>query len=297
MEIEHNTKNEAIEKVLIEPLVFLDLFSYPLTAYEVWYFLDRKFSLLSVIQSLDGLVAINIIEKRLGFYFLIGKEENINIRQARYNYSCKKIKIARRFSFIFSFFPGVKAVAVANFIGSHNLRAESDIDFFIITARNQLWLSRLFCTGFAKIMRSRPTNKKKKNKICLSFYISEEVLSLAELELSGGDPYFYYWKRGLLPIFSRLGVWENFLKKNNLFTFYTKKESIVVEKKNFLTYFERTARSLQLFIMAPALKQAMQQSTGVVVSDSILKFYLQDRRDIFREKFNLKMHEISQKIN
>src|SRR5665811_218304 len=105
-------------------------------------------------------------------------------------------------------------VAAANFIGSHNWRKDGDIDFFIITKENYLWRSRLFCAGIAKLLFSRPTINNKKDKICLSFYISESALNLRPLELEGGDPYFEFWRRGLFPLYTRNDIWNRFQAAN-----------------------------------------------------------------------------------
>ncbi|HZJ40844.1 MAG TPA: hypothetical protein VFD16_01100, partial [Candidatus Saccharimonadales bacterium] len=60
---------------------------------------------------------------------------------------------------------------------------------------------------------------------------------------------------------------------------------------------EKLAKNLQLKIMSPALKLAMNNSDGVFVSDSVLKLYLGDRRRLFAEKFKSKYDELLQKIN
>ena len=287
-----NNDNRKRYKQVLRTLIFLDLFSFPPTAWELWLYLDKEISLLDVEKSLQELKEKNILQELQGFYFLSGRSKIVNIRRHRYNYSSAKLRKARRFSCIFSLFPGVVTVAAANFIGSHNWRQESDIDFFIITKKNYLWRSRLFCAGVAKLLFSRPTIKSKRDKICLSFYISESALNLHSLELEGGDPYFEYWRRGLFPLYTYQNIWDKFQAAN-------KKGKITSNfvEKNKLGFFENIAKKFQLLIMPAALRQAMTESEGVVINDDVLKLYLKEKRRYFRQSFNEKKYEIFKTLN
>ena len=57
-----------LPELLIKVLVFFDLFDYPLTAFEIWQNIDKKYSLLEVIFSLSK--NKNIIVEEDGLYFL-----------------------------------------------------------------------------------------------------------------------------------------------------------------------------------------------------------------------------------
>ena len=295
-------KKKLIAEIL-RPLVFLDLFDFPPTAYEIRHYLDKKYSLLEVVEALDGAL-LEVISKKNGFYFLRDREDVVTTRKIRYNYSCQKIKIAKKFARIFSLLPFIKTIAVANFIGEHNLREEGDIDFFIITSAKRIWLSRLFCAGIAKLLNSRPTAKNKKNKICLSFYVSTAHLDLSDLKLGLDDPYFYYWLRGLLPIYDKANSYTQFLQANKLefnnlksdtqINYQAKKISVNNSPINLL---EKIVKNWQLKIMSPALKAAMNNSDGVYITDSVLKLYLGDKRRLFADKFRFKYDEFIQKIN
>lgn len=300
------TSNTAVD--IIKPIVFLDIFSYPVTPYELWRFLDKKYDLGLVINLADDLVKKKILDFKHGFYFLNGQDDLINIRRARYNYTQHKLKIAKRFGRLFSLFPSVRLVAAANLIGGYNLRLNSDIDLFIVTKPRHIWLTRLFCAGLAQILHSRPTKNYKKNKICLSFYVTTQAINLKNLELDGSDPYFYYWKLGLIPLFDRQNTWLKFLEKNNLASYNKNRLDIFkdvhgdyeIKDKKAITFFyflEKIAKKFQLKIMSKELKQAESENKGVLISDDVLKLYLKDRRLDFLDKFNLKIHEISQKIN
>lgn len=285
---------ELSARDILGPIVFLDLFDFPLTAYEIWHYLGRRGSLTALSFILEKL-SPEIIDQRDGFYFLSGRGDIVTTRKIRYNYSCAKIKIAKRFARAFACLPFVKTIVVANFIGDHNLRQEGDIDFFIITSARRIWLSRLFCAGLAKLLNSRPTAKNKRDKICLSFYISQEHLDIRNLSLGDDDPYFYYWLRGLLPIYDSDDFYRQFLVANKLTAGVL--PEFKAQKPSWLDGLEKMAKKWQLKIMSPALRQAMNNSDGVFISDSVLKLYLGDRRRLFATKFKSNYDELLQKIN
>ena len=307
-----------LPEAIVSTIAFFDLFDYPLTAYEIFKYSDGCRALRDIIEVLDQEIDSRfrgndkesgndksgnsqpVIQQKNGFYFLTGREEIIVSRQKRHNYTQRKIKIARRFSRWLRLCPFVRSIAVANLIGDNNLREQSDIDFFIITAPRRLWLSRLYCAGLAKILRRRPTADNKKDKICLSFYVSAAHLNLDDLRLPGADPYFDYWRRGLVLLYNKGGVYGRFLKENGL----AAAEAVVpssavpeaIEKKSrlsiFLNFLEKISRLIQLKIMPAALKTAANNSDGVIISDTVLKLYLSDRRREYAKKYGDKINEI-----
>lgn len=287
-----------LKLAIFKVLAWFDLFDYPLTAYEIWQYLDIKLSLGDLLSFLN--LETNGVSWQIknGFYFLPGREEIINIRLTRYNYTDRKFKIALRVSVWFRFLPFIKMIAVANLIGAHNLRRGSDIDLFIVTSSKRVWLSRLFCAGLAKVLRLRPNKKTKQDKICLSFYVSEDRLDLENLRLDKHDLYFNYWLAGLIPIYDQAGVYAKFIQANHwLATIFpnfiwpqTNPRRLLKPVKLFsdskiFSILESLARGWQLKIMPQALKSLMNKDSRVIVSDDIIKLYLLDRREELRNKF------------
>ena len=292
-----------LNETIIQVIVFFDLFDFPVTAYEVWHYLDKRISFQDIIRTLE---TIPEIESKNGLFFLLGRAEIIKIRQTRHNYFLRKYKIAKKFARYFSFLPYIKVITLSNSIGQFNLRDGSDIDFFIITSPRRIWLTRLFCAGIAKILNRRPTPKNKKDKICLSFYISEENLNLDNLQIDGGDPYFFFWLRSLVLLYNKNNVFGEFLTANGLpneeIPIHFSEKKLFQKQKNILlspilNYLEALAKKVQLIVMSPALKEAMNNSVGVVISDNVLKLYLQDKRIEYAEKYANRIHQIFKKNN
>ncbi len=285
-----------LKRKIKEILAFFDLFDYPLTSLEIKQYLDGQFSLQEIIFLLDKLEDVS---KKQGFIFLPGRDDIINVRKKRYNYTKRKLKRAKHFSFLFSLCPFVQLILLGNSLGSYNLRDGSDIDFVIISKSKRLWLTRLYCAGLAAILNSRPKRGDKRDKICLSFYISADSLNLDNLQLKPKDPYFFYWLRSLIVLYNKNKTYERFLQanklplndKNQLDFKNEKKNNVLVYK--FFNILESLAKSFQLLIMAAGLKRAANNSVGVVINDKVLKLYLHDNRQEYLEKYGNKLQQIS----
>jgi len=322
MEFQTSKAEGELREAIVKTIAFFDLFDYPLTAHEIWQFVGVKCELIEVISGLTALKEADApVDEKNGFYFLAGQEEIINARKKRYNYSDKKFKRAILITKLFNFIPWIKMTAVSNIIGTHNLKKESDIDLFIITENNRVWITRFFCAGLMKLLGLRPREEKEKDKICLNFYISEEAMDLRELMLDNlnqgeekKDIYFIYWLAGLVPIYNKNKTWEEFIGANNwpkeylpnwlarglnyrrntgrgFSKFY--RETVDL----FLGGLEKRMKKLQLKIMPVKMIGDMSQGANVVINNKVIKLHTKDRREEYREKFNKKVYEIFRKNN
>lgn len=278
-------------------IAFFDLFDYPLSAFEIWKYSGKMASFREIGLVLE--CENSIISNKNGLFFLAGRESIVETRAQRYNYSNRKLKSARRFIKLFKLLPFIKVIALANSMGAYNLRDGSDIDIFVVCAARRIWLTRFLMASAAKFLNRRPTAKNKRDKICLSFYISTEHLNLDDLKLKNEDPYFYYWLRSLILLYNKDEVYEKFLDANNVIVGDRGERSAAKKLSDnlFLNFFEFLSKKIQLLIMSPALKQAMNNSTGVVINDQVLKLYLRDNRQEYAEKYGNKIREIFKENN
>lgn len=295
------------QKSILTTVIFFDLFDYPLTELEIWKFLyapqpKEKISLSDIKKQLPKIAAIRAKD---GFYFLKGREEIINIKHSRYSESFNKFKKAMRAAKIFSLLPFIQLIAIGNFIPSNNTKKEGDIDFFIITKKNRVWLTRFILATLSQILGWRPTKKNKKDKICLTFFISEDSLNLQKISLLD-DVYLHYWLATLYPLYNMEGVYEKFVAENGWIGKFlpnwteispSQKRKITKRRKCFLasffdfTFLEKLSKKTQLKIMPENLKVMANKDSRVVLNDSMLKFHDQDRRKEYRDRFYKKIKE------
>ena len=304
MQEERKTKN--IKEAIYKTIVFFDIFSYPLTSFEIWQYLEYKCSLSDVE---DALLEIDKerIESSDAYYFLKNRPNTTRTRARRYNYSDRKMKRALRVSRVFKFIPWVKMIAIGNIIGGNNLKDGSDIDFFIVTDRNRIWLTRFFTTMLTKFLLLRPKVNNVRDKICLSFYISADSLNLQSLHLNkDSDPYFVYWLANLIPIYQQNNFYNTFLEKNiwlrrtlpNWEPLHVSCHRDISQNNSFaykeiidlfVGGLEKESRNFQLKILPNDLRELMNMDSRVVISDSVLKLHVKDRRQKYLNLLNDKL--------
>jgi hypothetical protein len=199
MEIDKRDMTNNLEEAILMVIVFFDMFDYPLTSFEIWKFLNVKCELYDVLEVLVEIKNINfnnvntptLLAKRgqqkNGFYFLAGREEIADLRVKRYNIADRKFKRAILIGRVFKIIPWIKMLAVGNIMGSNNSKDESDIDLFIISQKNRVWITRFFCVSIIKIFGIRPTTNNVRDKICLSFFVDEAALDLSGLMLDANS--------------------------------------------------------------------------------------------------------------
>lgn len=302
-------KNNKLREAIIKTIVFFDLFDFPLTEFELWKYINVKCDLNDIQAVLNKKKSHDFIEEKNGFYFLAGRREIIKTREERRNYAERKIKKAARVSKLFKLIPWIKMVAVGNMIGENNLKDESDIDFFIIVEPERIWLVRFFCAAAAQLLGQRPKKNNTRDKICLSFFASEEAMDLEGLMLDGKDIYFIYWLAGLRPIYNKAGTYEKFTEANDWLKNYLPNWRVEKDNKSNLPpdklfkhcrdifnplcrWLEQEVKKFQLRLLPDNLKKAMNKDTRVVINDKILKLHVNDRREEYREAFFRKIQEI-----
>jgi predicted nucleotidyltransferase len=298
-----NVQNN-LEKSILATIAYFDVFNYPLTVAEIWKWLYSK------EESRDGSLTIGEIWKILennqslkslvnsyrGFYFLKNRDDLVEVREVRYVLAMKKIKRARRVAKFLKFIPGIKMIALCNSLAWTNAREESDIDFFIVTGKNKIWTARFWAAGFLQIFGLRPSKKNTRDKICLSFFADYDSLNLESLTTGSPDIYLIYWVAQLQPLFDRGGMYNKFWQANawikkflpNVFP----RDGINEVSENRpvkIGLGEKFFRWLQLKLMPKNLKDMANRDGRVVVSDHILKFHANDRREEYKKIWEEKM--------
>ena len=299
-----------LQEAILKAVAFFDMFDYPLTPFEIWTFCGVKCGLDEILEVLNE---NNLpLETKYGFYFLNNRSEIVDIRQRRYNYANRKFKRALKIARLFKIIPWIKMIAVGNSIGANNLRDDSDIDFFIITEAKRIWVTRWFCVGLAKLLNLRPQPQKKRDTICLSFYITSDNLELKKLMLAAGDIgdiYFIYWLANLVPIYNKDNAYLKLINANDWLKEYLpnwqphhsgRTRDVGSPFSEFYRDFidmiiggaDSLLKKIQLRIMPYVLRKQMNIDTRVVINDKILKLYVNDRREEFQGKYVLKLREI-----
>jgi hypothetical protein len=292
-----------LEKNIIKTVAWFSLFDYPMTVFEIWKWLGVKCSLAEVETTLrESLWLRGRLVFQNGYFALGGHsvEVLITTRQERFLDAARKFKKLYRTARYFSIFPFVRAVFACNTLAWHHTAPGSDIDLFIVVEPGTIWLTRLLLVLPFAVFRKRPLNVlapqktippgRIKDPFCFSFFVTADALSLESLLLPEGDPYMAYWLASLVPIFDRGEIQKRLRGENGWLSKFLPnidQDSLatIVAKPSFLKTksFEKLAKFLQLKFLPPQIKTVANLDSRVIISDTILKFHLNDRRVHFRE--------------
>ncbi|HVT01290.1 MAG TPA: hypothetical protein VHE53_03615 [Patescibacteria group bacterium] len=176
-------KVNNFEKSIIKTLSYSDIFSYPLTASEInKYYMGKPIDKKDFNNTLKEMVDNLYIQKRGKYYFLNGRGDFVNLRRKRERIGHHKLLFAKKIANKLSIIPTVKLIGLSGSLSMNNADRGDDIDFFIITSKNSIWMTRLIVTIFLlilKVKRSR-YDSYGMDLICPNMFVDESDLSMEE---------------------------------------------------------------------------------------------------------------------
>lgn len=287
---------DNLEKSVYYTLKYFYLFHYPLNFEKLKIYLlknQKKENLKNEKQ----LQKFNFLYKKNDKYFLKDKEYENNIKEYETEIQNTLEKVKKYF-WIFRFIPYIKSVFICNNFGFGIKRKNSDIDLFIITQKNRIWISRLITTFIFHILQIRRHKNKIKNRFCLSFYATEDNLDFTNIFIKPFDIYFIYWIISLYEVYSdKKSFYEKIINANNIYlTKYVNLLQYKLEKQNkikgkniILLVFKINlignmlnfiSKKIQLYFINKSLKK-IENLSGILINDNILKFHEKDKRKLY----------------
>lgn len=135
----------------LKTLRYFALFQYPLNQEELWQFASCSYTREILDQSLILLLDQKQIF-RIGPYYLPQDEpEWVEKRKQGEVLARRKMKKARRSAKVIAQFPFVRSVCISGSLSKGVAHPGSDIDFFIITSEDRLWITRTLLHLFKKL--------------------------------------------------------------------------------------------------------------------------------------------------
>lgn len=165
-----------IRQDILKTLAYFDYFNYPLTNEDIRSFLCRQCDQSCVDEILIQLTRDKSIFKIQEFYSLQNKPSLVDKRCKGNLMAVKQLSIARKAARLISRFPFVETVAVSGSLSKYYADEKTDIDFFIITNANRLWIARTLMHLFKKLTYIAG----KQHWFCMNYYVDEMCLEIPE---------------------------------------------------------------------------------------------------------------------
>jgi len=251
---------DSREQAILKTLLYSNLFDYPLTKEEIYNFLiglkiDKK-QFNKMLKS--PRLPIGFSE---GYFFLSGKEDSINKRRKKEKISIEKLAKAEKVIKIIKVVPTIKLIGISGTLAMRNSKKEDDIDLFVVSEKNLVWLTRFLLVPLLMLMGVYRTRGSKNNadKICLNFLLGEEKMRFEDANLFTAHEIVQ-----LVPVFEKEGTYKRFLEENEWIKDFL--PNLLMDKKikfknqnnvygNIfifivkILFLEKIAKNLQLFYM------------------------------------------------
>jgi hypothetical protein len=164
------------EDSILRAIAYFDVFRYPVTANEIFLFMNQPVTHTVLSAGLEGLVGEKKIFQ-LGDYYSLQEQPELAERRLRGNERATALlRIADKIGRFLYRFPFVRGVGISGSLSKNYADIDADIDFFIITSRNHLWIARTFLHGLKKLSFLVG----RQHWYCMNYFIDEEALVIAE---------------------------------------------------------------------------------------------------------------------
>lgn len=159
---------------ILKWLAYFDVFQHPLTIKELG-------KLCRTAPEIIEKKVENLVDEKRCFnsenYVSIDKDVNTLVKERKYKEGEAKKYFHKlpRYVRLIRKFPFVKGVAISGSLSKNVMYEDGDIDYFIITQENRMWLCRTFLILFKKIIL---LNSRK--YFCVNYFVDEKNLKIRD---------------------------------------------------------------------------------------------------------------------
>ena len=274
-------KLSKCEKSVYKTLSYFAIFNYPVSLYRLTTFLisDEPYTVTQVQTVLKILQQAKIITEHRGLYSLKGVKKVDAVTRGML--SLEALKQVSMVSEALSKIPWVKLLCVTGSCAAFNKEETGDIDVFIVSTRNRVWLTRLLIVLILKVLNVYRTDTSYVNKLCPNLIVSEDSMSWEHDK----NVFVAHEICAMHPVLNRENTYFKFLSQNSWVRSYfpnfmfTPTDTQDTSKKAFLLdYVETALMKLQLLYMKRHL-------TKEVVTKSFIHFNKTDTKEFVLSKY------------
>lgn len=131
--------------------------------------------------------------------------------------------------------PWIKMIGVWNSIAMNSASKDSDIDLYIVTDNNKMWIVRILITIIFSFLWIRKTARKHAGRFCLSFFSTVDWMDFSSFKIEK-DIYLYFWIIYFKPILDYNNTYKLFLEKNNNWADFNDYLDIIQNNKKYIKF-------------------------------------------------------------
>jgi predicted nucleotidyltransferase len=204
-------KESEIKEAVLDVLAYFAIMDLRVDFDTLYFYLPVKSSHLAVKKQLNNLIKRGRVKSIEGKYGLANakykKESPMRSHQDRL------MQKAQRWSKFFRLIPAVKSVAVVNSVAYGNVHSESDIDLFIITSPNRIFLTKGFLMYFLKTIKQLEDQHASAGRFSLGMFLTTKGARLDKDMMKVNEPDLVFRMITAKPVYGS-DVWYSILKND-----------------------------------------------------------------------------------
>lgn len=175
MKLKQKSHIDNLENAIISVLKYFGIFRFPLTESEIHRFAGTKCDRSDIDLTLQTMADNGkVFKSDKGYYSLVDDDSWTHNRETGYDLAIGLLKKSHKYVKRISQFPFVESIAISGSLSKYYADEDWDIDYFIITKKNRLWISRTLLHFFKKFTFIRGNE----HYYCMNYFIDETALEI-----------------------------------------------------------------------------------------------------------------------
>jgi len=280
-----------IASSILKTLAYFDIFEYPLKASEIRKFCEQKLTEDQFNAALNVLLSESFIFKLEEFYCL---RNDFSVAEKRKKGNDRAALLFPKAFEIGAFlykFPYVRGIGISGSLSKNFVDEKGDIDFFILTKANRLWVARTIMHFFKKLTYIFG----KQHSYCMNYYLDETALEIEEKNVYTATEVKTLVPvagSGSMTIFFATNEWTNGWLPN----FQNDEEKIADRSSGFKRFFEwllnnRIGEAMDNYLFRLTTKRWLRKENqgkknikGRVMSLLTSKHFAKSNPDFYQER-------------
>lgn len=207
---------------IINTLIYFDVFSYPITLSELHQFIQNsQTDINSLEKNVTELCNKQLITKIDTYYGINNSKALVETRIKGNNNAQKHATKAFKNALLIGAFPYVRGVYISGSFSKGYMDESGDIDYFIITHPNRLWIARTLLILYKKIFL---LNSRK--YFCVNYFIDTDNLEIPDKNIFTATEVLT-----LIPGYNQ-SLFETFLNKNSWTTKHLPQKNAAINSQS-----------------------------------------------------------------
>lgn len=204
-------KERQIREGILDLLAYFAIWGIMLDFNTLYQYLQVNTSHLAVKKQLGNLIKRGKVKQQGDLY---GLTKHVYPNQkTQQQHQTKLLQKAKRWSRLFGLLPSVKAIAVVNSAAFGNVHAESDIDLFVVTSPNRIFLTKGLLMYGLRALKQLEDNTTSAERFSLGMFITTHGVKMEKDMMKVNDPHLTYWLITAKPVYGHQ-TWYSVLRKD-----------------------------------------------------------------------------------